>query len=206
MQQVNLYSDILKHQQNQSGIKLYIAIFAAVSLLCVSFSAYLLWGVNTIETELHHAQLTLDKEQVRVNELLSKRPRPELNALLLAEIQQWQNSVNEAVQTLQLLAGGEAILSQGFSGYFEALANQSKPDVWLTAIHIDGQNRGMRIEGSTFKPEQIPQALQQLQQESAFNGQTFAKLMMQKSAGIAGQMDFTLSSSEQPLTVKDHAQ
>lgn len=206
MQQVNLYSDILKQQQNQSGIKLYIALFAAVFLICICFSSYLLWGVNVIETELQHAQLTLEHEKSRVNEFLSKTPRQELNAQLLAEVQTWQNSVNEATQTLQLLAGGEAILSQGFSGYFEALANQSDPEVWLTAIHIEGQNRGMRIEGSTFKPEQVPQALQHLQQEPAFTGQTFAKLMMQESARIAGQMDFILSSSEQPLTVKDHAQ
>jgi len=206
MQQVNLYSDILKHQQNQSGIKLYITLFVAVLLLGIGFSSFLLWGVNAIETELQHAQLTLEREKSRVNEFISKTPKQELNAQLLAEIQMWQNSVNEATQTLQLLAGGEAILSQGFSGYFEALANQSDPEVWLTAIHIDGQNRGMRIEGSTFKPELVPQALEHLQQEPAFTGSTFAKLMMQESTRIAGQMDFTLSSFEQLSMVKDHAQ
>lgn len=206
MQQVNLYSEILKQQQKQSGIKLTTAFLAAVALLCVSFSAYLLGHISTIETELHQAQLTLNQEQARVNALLSKRPSQEPNTSVLAEIEQWQNSVNEASQTLQMLAGREAILSQGFSIYLQALANQSNHEIWLSAIHIDGKNSELSIEGSTFKPEQIPQALQQLQQEPAFKGQTFAKLSMQQSAKIVGQMDFTLSSSEQPLTVKDHAQ
>jgi Tfp pilus assembly protein PilN len=105
-----------------------------------------------------------------------------------------------------MLTGREAVLSQGFSSYLQALANQADPEVWITAIHIDGQNRGLSIEGSTFKPEQIPLLLQQLQKESVFKGQNFAKLEMQQSTKIAGQMDFILSSSEQPLTVKDHAQ
>jgi hypothetical protein len=206
MQQVNLYNEILKQQQNQSGIKLTVAILATVALLSVSFSAYLFWHVSAIETELHQAQLTLNQEQARVNALLSKRPSQEPNAQLLAEIEHWQNSVNEASQTLQLLAGRKAILSQGFSIYLQALANQSNPEIWLSAIHIDGQNRGLKLEGSTFKPEQIPQALQQLQQEPVFKGQTFAKLIMQQSAKIVGQIDFILSSSEQLLSEKNHAQ
>jgi Tfp pilus assembly protein PilN len=206
IQQVNLYREILKQQQKQSGIKLYSMALAAVVLLCVGFSAYLLWDNYTIETEVHQARQTLKQEQDRVNGLLSKRPNQELNGSVLAEIEQWQNRVNEALQTLKMLTGKGAVSAQGFSGYLQALAYQSDPDVWITAIHINGQNQGLSIEGSTFKPEQIPQLLQRLQKEPVFKGQTFAKLIMHLSAKIAGQMDFTLSSTEQPLTVKDHAQ
>ncbi|WP_262967005.1 PilN domain-containing protein [Methylobacter psychrophilus] len=206
MQQVNLYREILKQQQTQSGISLTTVSLAALALLCLSFSVYLLWDISTTKTELHQAQLTLNQQQAQVNEILSKRSSQKPNTLLIAEIEQWQNSINEAEQTLELLAGKEAILTQGFSVYLQALANQFDPDVWLTAIHIDGQNRGLRLEGSTFKPQQIPQMLQRLQSEPAFKGQTFAKLAMQQSVKIAGQMDYTLSSSEQSLTLKDHAQ
>jgi len=205
MQQVNLYSEILAQQHKQSGIKLYSLILATATLACLSFSAYLFWHTNAIETELQQAQLTINQEQARVNSLLSTRSSQQPNELLVAEIELWQNSVNEAAQTLQLLAGKEAQLSQGFSSYFQALANQSSPDVWLTAIHIDKQHQDLRFAGSSFKPEQIPMTFLRLQQEPAFRGQTFAKLAMQKSSNTPGQMDFTLSSSEQP-TVKDHAQ
>jgi Tfp pilus assembly protein PilN len=206
MQQVNLYTEILKQQQKQSGIKLYTATLVVLTLICASFSTYSLWNISTLETELHQAQTQLTNEQTRVNAFLSKRPSQEPNKQLLTEIEEWQNSVNQASQTMQLLAGGGAVLSQGFSSILQALANQSDPEVWITAIRIDGQNHQMSIEGSTFKPEQVPQLLQQLQKESAFKNQTFAKLIMQQSGNIAGQMDFTLSSSEQQLTVKDHAQ
>ncbi len=205
MQQVNLYSEILKHQK-QSGIKLTTLVLAAMIGSSTSFSAYLLWNIGATETELHQAQLTLDQQQVRVNELLSKRPGLQLNEQLIGEIEQWQNNILQAEQTLHLLGGRESILSQGFSVYLQGLANQFSSDVWLTAIHIDNRNRNLRLEGSTFKPEQIAQTLQKLQQEPVFKGQTFAKLLLQPSTKIIGQMDYTLSSSEQPLTITDHAQ
>jgi Tfp pilus assembly protein PilN len=206
MQQVNLYSEILKQQQHQSGIKLVAVALAVVALLLVIFSAYLLWDINTTETELRQAQLSLSQQQARVNELLSKRPKQEPNTQLIAEIEQWQNNVNEAAQALQMLAGRETVLLKGFSSYLQALAIESNPEVWLTAIHINGQNEEMRLEGSTLKPQQIPQTLQQLQNKSTLKGLTFTKLVMQQSTKIAGQMDFTLSSSEQSLGKKDHAQ
>lgn len=206
MQQVNLYSEILKQQQQQSGIKLVIAALLALALLCVIFSAFLLWNIKKTETELNLAKQTLSQQQAQVNELLSKRSSQEPNIQLIAEIEQWQNNVNEAAQALQMLAGREAVLLRGFSFYLQALAIQSNPDVWLTEIHIDGQKEEVRLKGSTFKPQQIPQTLQQLQNNSALKGLTFAKLVMQQSPKVAGQMDFTLSSSEQPLNEKDHAQ
>ena len=206
MQQVNLYSEILKQQQQQSGIKLVIAALVAIALLCIIFSAFLLSSINTTETELDQAKQSLNHQEALVNELLSKRPSQEPNTLLIAEIEQWQNNVNEAAQALQMIAGSEAVLLRGFSFYLKALAIQANPDVWLTAIHIDGQKAELRLEGSTFKPEQIPQTLQQLQNKSALKGLTFARLVMQQSSKIAGQMDFTLGSSEQPLSEKDHVQ
>lgn len=206
MQQVNLYSEIFKQQQQQSGIKLVAVALGVVALLFVIFSAYLFWDINTTETEMQQAQLSLSQQQARVSELLSKRARQEPNTQLIAEIDQWQNNVNEAVQALQMLAGKEAVLSKGFSSYLQALAIESNPEVWLTAIHIDGQNEEVRLEGSTFEPQQIPQALQQLQNKSTLKGLTFTKLVMQQSPKIAGQMDFTLSSAELPLSEEDHAE
>ncbi len=206
MQQVNLYSDILKQQQQKSGIKLASMGLGTIALLFVTVSSYVLWDNFTTEKALKEAQKSLSQQQARVNELLSKRTNRLPNDQILSEIEQWQNNVNEAAQALQMLAGEGTILLKGFSFYLRALADQSNPEVWLTAIHIDGQNQEIKLEGSTFKPQQLPQALQQLQNKSALKGLTFAKLIMQQSDKVPGQMDFTLSSSEPPANEKGHAQ
>ena len=207
MQQVNLYSEILKQQQKQSGFNLVLRSLAALALACIFVSVYSWWDTNKTEKELQLAQLSLDQQQERVNKLLAKRTNKEPDNLLIAELQQWQNRVNEAAQTLQMLAGKETVLSQGFSFYLKALSFQSNPEVWLTAIHIDGQNGDMKLEGSTFKPQQLPQRLEQLQNQSALKGLTFAKLVMNQSTKIDGQIDFTLSSTDQSLEdANNHSQ
>jgi Tfp pilus assembly protein PilN len=206
MQQVNLYSEILKQQQQKSGNKLVIAAMALVAMVFVMFSGYLFWDINTTEAKLQQAQLQLNQEQGRVNLLLAKRPRQEPNKELIADVEQWQGNVNEAAQALEMLVGKEAILLKGFSSYLKAFAIESNPEVWLTAIHIDGQKQEVKLEGSTFDPQEIPKTLQQLQNKPGLIGLTFAKLVMEQSTKVAGQMDFSLSSSEQTLGVKADAQ
>jgi len=67
MQQVNLYSEILNQQQNQTGIQLLTATLGGLAFLCISFSVYLVWDVSSTETELHQAQQSfyLNKKPVR---------------------------------------------------------------------------------------------------------------------------------------------
>ena len=206
MQQVNLYSEILKQQQKQSGVDLALAVLAALALLCMGLSAYTWWESHQTEAELRNAQQMLDQKQAQVNKIIASRSNLDASNLLSKEIEQWQISVNEAAQTLQLLSGNETILAQGFSHYLKALAFKSNPEVWLTAIHINGQHGDMKLEGSTFKPQQLPQVLQQLQNQSELKGLTFAKLVMNQSEKIAGQIDFTLSSTEIPADADSHPQ
>jgi len=207
MQQINLYGDILKEQQKRAVVKLYLAVVVTVVLLCVGFSAYLLWTISTAETELQNAQRIFKNEQEQAKLLAAKNILPALNTPLLADIKYWQNSVDEAAQTLQLLADRHPVFLQRFSSYLEVLAQQSDPDVWITSIHITGKKRALSLQGSTFKPEKIALLMQQLQQDTTFKGQFFDKLVIQPFSGNPEQMDFTISSSE-PIAiaiVQDHA-
>lgn len=206
MQQINLYNEILKQQQKESGILLALKALATLFLVCLSFSIFTLWDTNSTEQELEKAQLALNQQQQKVNQLLAKKASNGPDNALLGELDQWQKSVNEAAETLQLLAGKETILAQGFSFYLKALAFQSNPDIWLTAIHIDIQKGAMKLEGSTFKPQQIPQTLQQLQSQAVLKGITFDKLEMQQSAKFDGQIDFILSNIEQSEDANSHPQ
>jgi len=206
MQQVNLYSEILRQEQQQSGIQLVTLSMVAVALLFILFSAYVLWDIKTSQAELQQAQLTVNQQQTLVDGLMTKKISQEPNSELMKEIQTWQNNVNEAAQTLQTLANRSSVLSKGFSNYLKAFAINANPDVWLTGIHINGNKAGVKLEGSTFIPQQIPNTLQQLQNTPALKGLTFAKLTMQQSTKVPGQMDFVLSSSENNPDDQGHDQ
>lgn len=206
IQQVNLYQDILRQGQHKSSINLYWVGLSAIVLLFVGISGYLTWHLKTTETLVQNSEKNLEAEQTRVNFISSKIPKQEIDTQLVAEIAQWQNMLDELTQTMQLLSGKMTNQSPGFSSYFQALSNQSVPDVWLRALYLNGQQQIINLEGSTFKPEKIPYFLQQLQKEPIFNGHTFAKLIMQQSENIPNQMDFTLNTTLEALDKKDHVQ
>jgi hypothetical protein len=206
IQQVNLYQDILRHGQDKSGINLYWIGLSAIVLLFVSVSGYLSWHLKTTEVLVQNTLKNLEAEQTRVNFISSKIPKQEVDTQLAAEIAQWQTMLDELTQTMQLLSGKITDQAPGFSNYFQALSNQSIPDVWLRALYLNGQQHIINLEGSTFKPEKIPYFLQQLQNEPIFKGHSFAKLIMQQSENIPNQMDFTLNTTLEALDKKSHAQ
>lgn len=204
IQQINLYKDILRQEQNKSSINLYWLGLAVITSLFIGLSLYLLWNAKNTETQVQQLRQELQAEQAKVQLLSSKIPKQEINPQLAAEVTLWQSMLDELTQTYQLLSGKGAELSPGFSNYLQALANQSIPDVWLSALYFDSQQQIINIEGSTFKPEQIPYFLQQLQKEPVFSGHSFAKLVMQKAKEIPDQIDFKLSTNLEVPDKKDH--
>lgn len=201
-QQVNLYQDILRQGQNKSGVNLYWFGLSAIALLFIGFSVYLASNLKSAETQVQQLRQNLSAEQARVTQISAKIPNQEIDTQLAAEVTQWQNMLVELTQTIQLLSSQ----SSGFSNYLQALSDQSIPEVWLRAIYLHGQQQIINIEGSTFQPEKIPYFLQQLQKEPIFNGQSFAKLIVQKSEKIPSQLDFKLSTTLEAADKKDHAQ
>ncbi len=205
-QQVNLYQDILRQGKNKSDINLYWISLLAIVLLLIGFSVYLIWNIKNTEAQALQLRKNLAAEQARVKLIEAKVPKQEIDTQLAAEVAQWQNMLDELTQTMQLLSSKITDQSTGFSSQFQALSNQSIPDVWLSALYFNGQEQIINIEGSTFKPEKIPFFLQQLQKEPVFNGHSFAKLVMQTSEKIPNQIDFKLSTTLEALDKEDHAQ
>jgi hypothetical protein len=206
IQQVNLYQDILNQGRKKSGINLYWLSLSAIVLLFSGFSGYLVWDLTSAETQIQQFRLNLESEKTKVNLISSKIPKQDIDEQLVAEVGQWQSMVDELTQTMQLLSGKITDQAPGFSNYFQALSNQSIPDVWLSALYLNGPKQIINLEGSTFKPEKIPYFLQQLQKEPIFKGHTFARLIMRQSEDIPNQMDFKLSTILEASDKKDHAQ
>ncbi len=206
IQQVNLYKDILRQEQHKSSINLYWLGLAAAILVFAGLSLYLLWSVKNTEAQVQQLRQQLQAEQAKIQNLSAKIPKQDINPQLAAEVMLWQSMLDELTQTYQLLSGKNTELSPGFSNYFQALANQSIPDVWLSALYFDSQQQIINIEGSTFNPGQIPYFLQQLQKEPIFSGHNFAQLVMQKAKEIPDQIDFKLSTKMEVPDKKGHAQ
>ena len=66
-------------------------------------------------------------------------------------------------------------------------------------IHFDAEQQRINFEGSTVKSDRVAYFLQQLQQESIFQGQAFAQLQIEKSAQHPDLMNFKLSTHLDPI-------
>lgn len=203
IQQVNLYQDKVKGVQNSTALLYYAAGILAFPLLLMLTSFYLLFDVNTLKVEVEKTRQNLSDEESRVTNLMERLPKQQNDAVFSDQIKLLQDKLNELSQTFNVLTQQKNAAQQGFSEYFQALAEQSVPDIWLSKIHIIGSRRIINLEGSTYKPEQVPYLLQQLENEPVFHGQTFAKLIMQKSEQKPGQINFKLNTTTDPKDSND---
>ncbi|MDO9215074.1 MAG: PilN domain-containing protein [Methylococcales bacterium] len=203
IQQVNLYQSSLKPEPFNIGLYLGIAL---ASLLCIGLgiaTVYLTRAVSDERYQVTQAVKQLNDEQARVKALEATLKKQAIDPALITELALWQKKVDDLKQTLATLGNGNSANSQGFSGYFQALANQSIAEVWLTTIRFDAEQQQIDLEGSTFKSDKIPDFLQQLQTEPVFHGRTFAQLHIEKSEAVPNLMNFKLSTHVE-ATKKDH--
>lgn len=203
VQQVNLYQDSLKPKQFNARLNWYLSIIGIFCLGVVGLSFYFKSELTKSQAALAQLQQNLNTQKALVKQLQDRQPKPQTNTALLAEIGQWQKKVAELTQTMTLLDHETDMQTHGFSAYFQGLANQPISDVWLNVIHFDAQQDLINFEGSTFKPDEIPDFLQHLQKQPVFHGRSFAKLIVEKSEKIPNLMNFKLST-HQPAVKKNH--
>ena len=198
IQQVNLYRDQLSKKKTNNLLNRYSIGLVVTVLLLMASSFYLMVDIDQLKTQVNQNRQSLLAEETQVNDLLARFPKQTPNHSLISQIEQTQNKINELSQTLQIISPLRPESVQGFSRHLQALADQSIADIWLSKIYIIGPRRIINLEGSTFKPEQLPYFLQKLKQEPIFHGQTFAKLMMMKSETTSGLLDFKLNTTIDP--------
>lgn len=202
VQQVNLYRDSLKPKQISTDVYIGIAIVFVFFIGFSVINVYLIRNLRHDSKVVEQKRKVLNDEQALVTSLEAKRPKQEIDTALVAEVEQWQKKVDELNETVTTLTNKDGVGSQGFSAYFQALANQPISEVWLTKIDFDAEQQRINLEGSTFKTDKIPYFLQQLQQEPVFHGRTFVQLRIEK-AEQAPLMNFKLSTYLEPAK-KDH--
>lgn len=194
IQQVNLCPESKK-----STTRLVLnAYVLAVAAACFSFATISLLSWRTI-VELGDQSRQLQQQlQTATAELLrsqARAPAQQDNAVLNQELQQAQTRIQSLSQIVELLADNQSDLTQGFSRYLAALANQSDSKVWLNSIQIDATTNHISLQGNSFKPEAIPTLLQRLQQTEPFKARHFARMNIQQATDQPELTDFSVSSN-----------
>lgn len=201
LQEVNLYQP---PEQQHSVLPVYLAILSLLILPVLIYSGFLVKELKQLEAQVQQTQKILNEEDARLKLALASVPKTVVNPDLDKDIVQWQKALIDLDKSVEQIANKNAIQTSGFSSFFQALANQSTTDIWLTKLYFNGQQHIIKLEGSTLKPEQLPIFLQSLQQLSVFKGFSFASLFMQQSETNRKQTDFKLSTTLETEDRKEH--
>jgi hypothetical protein len=206
LQQVNLYQDIVKPNGDKFRLSLHGSLFLTGLLVIIGMTLHTVWTNHSLNTAIASAQQQLKLETDRVEQLIAQLPPEKEEARTRLEIERYQVQLKELSQSLQLLKSDNAMQTQGFSGYFNALSNQGFQGLWLKHIYLGAEPPLFKFEGSTLKPKLIARFVQKLQKEPIFQGQHFSSLTAAQSATEKTFIDFSLATrSELPVESEPHA-
>lgn len=194
MQQINLYQPLFRKQQKVFSVKTMLqalVVVVAGMVLLLLFNQWQLSGIQRQATVLKQQRDGLTRRIVELSQQFPlKKEEPQLRVAVEREKGRLA-SRERVLATLQQRALGNL---HGFSEHLAGLARQRMPQLWLTRVAILQGGVETRLAGSTYDGEQLPQYLQRLAAESAFQGTEFRYFLMNRSPQQPRQLDFSISS------------
>jgi hypothetical protein len=132
--------------------------------------------------------------QKRVAQMRQLLPEPSVNQEFEQELARLQIERSSGYALLNMLEGRMTGNGQGFSGYFVGLARQSEPGIWLEAVDLNAAGNYFALKGKVINPELLPQFLQKLEQEPAFENKAFRVVRMLREDPAVDQVSFDLKT------------
>ena len=183
MQNVNLYQP----ERRRSGGPRSRHLLAGLALVLLAMLMHGLWtgwrlysgarDLQRAEQQAHNLETQLAARQAAFR-------APQLDPLLptrLSELEAGNRQLQRLGEHLQQL---EAQRGEGFVPLLAGLAERHPPSgLWLTRIRLLDGGSVLGFEGLTQSQELLPQYLQGLGEDAAFQGREFARFEVRREAG-----------------------
>lgn len=178
--QINLYDPALERKRDWlalenvvvGGVLLAVAVGALGMMERASLPALM------AQSAASEAQLKAMRDQAATlgQRIANRKPDPRIEQELAAK-RQLLSMRGEVLATLRSSIGPHA---QSYTEYLRGFARQTVSGLWLTGFTVKTAGSGMEIRGNTTDPALIPEYIRRLNKESAFQGQTFAALKLER--------------------------
>lgn len=191
-QQINLYQPIFRKQPVAFSFWTGLLLSAIVITGMFAIYGFGKWQLQQMEGQLdslHQRNSALKKDIAAIER---KLPEPKINRLLERKITQLAERRKTGMALLNTLQSRMEGNPRGFSDYFEGLARQTETGLWFTRIDIKQGGRALNLSGETVQPELVPNLLQRLESEAAFNGKTFQVMKLKRGDSQEGDLEFSL--------------
>lgn len=183
-QQINLFNPAFQPQK-----KILTAGTMAIGLavLVAGIAALASYGkmqTARLQQDADAGAKRLEQRQARLNTVNAEFAPRKKSAELDAEIAEAQAQLAALRHVSGVLERGELGDTNGYAGYFRALARQSAQGLWLTGVTITNAGKDIGIKGRTVDPAMVPGYLNRLTQEPLMQGKAFASLQISQAAPL----------------------
>ena len=164
-QQINLYQPVFRRQRKVFSAVTLLQIGAISGVLLLGFYVHAQWTMNGLESTV--ASLSTQYQQLEARLGILENAGSEDGFDVAGEIERLQRALHERQALLDSFSRLEFRKSTAFSEFFETLARQTLPGLWLTGISLteDGETE---LRGSTLNPTLVPRYLQEMPDQPRF--------------------------------------
>jgi len=183
-QQINLFNPAFQPQKQVLSAA-QLALAAGVAVLGIAAAAtFGSMRSAELQQQADAGSRQLDARQARLASVnLEFAPRKK-DATVDTQLTDVDRQLAAMRHISGALARGELGDTNGFAGYFKALARQSMPGLWLTGVTVDAGGAQIGIRGRAVDPAMVPGYLNRLTQESLMQGKSFASLQIGEAAPL----------------------
>jgi hypothetical protein len=197
MQKVNLYQQEFHSTRNWQRSGAFVAA-GLLALLLVGANIGQMIKLSGLEHSLAQKNSTLEVKRVAL-EALRKNTKPiARDTELAAMVEKLRISNAEKTRAINHLNGSEISNVTGFSHLLQSLGRQrdSIDDIWLTRIRFSDGGFNMRLDGSSYRPELLPEFIKALNQEVLYRDREFSDLRISRSSSNSHMVEFLLDTQE----------
>ncbi len=197
-QQINLYQPIFRKQRQIFSAAAMAQALAIVAVALLAIYAYGAVKVAALEGEvvqLEARETSLLTQLSLMDPALSANRRAELDT----ELKRLNGTLAAQQRLMEELRKQPLGSAGGFSPYLAALARQRTPELWLTALAINGGTGAIELEGRSLRPELVPEYMHRLGSEAALAAQRFDRFEIERDEE-SGEAAFR-ATSRAALTV-----
>ena len=180
-QQINLYQPMFRKQEKVFSAVTMLQIIVFFTVILIGIYAYSFSQLQPFHAELDKTLKQFDKLSKQIEIIAQALPRRAESKLIVNEIARLTKELQHRQKVKDALSKGSFGSTDGFSGYFEALAKGHIGGIWLTGIHIAQGGALLSFNGKSIDPELIPVYLKRLSKEPVFNNRAFNILEMQRA-------------------------
>ena len=179
-QQINLINPALRKTRDLFSAMPLALVAGALLVLLLTAGTMARQHVGSLQTEANKRAQELQAAQAQLLEISSTETGAATDTVLAEELAKSRAMLNLREEVIATLERGIFSDNAGFAEFMRGFARQAPQGLWLTGFALNPLERNVEIRGRMLKSTALPEFIQRLREETAFQGLSFSSLTIER--------------------------